>query len=422
MAARRTDPKYIAVLALASVAILVAGAVIRTSVPQGEAAPAAVAPDLLQLERIAQRRDVELIADYFDYVAAQVENSVVLLGGTGQSGVVWRAGEVVTASRLGPFPPGDSTALASREVELTTRAASPHLPFVLLQAPPDAAASGRTEVRLYGRGAWLLAAWRSREGGLRYASGNLFGVANSRCGGIDVAEVRTNLDYGSVQPGAGVFSLDGSLIAVVLPCAGRMIAAEVAALEALARSEPTLEERLMARFGMRVASADAAERAFFARDAGGVIVRETWWGYRAHQAGLMPGDILLSLDGADVGGLEDLQALLLPVSREVHQLRILRADRRRSVRLLARAATAPAAAQHGFVSDDGGLAVGSVLRGSLAEQAGARPGDRVLAVNQRPASSLDDLDDAFAAAAGDPLHIVLKRHGRIWGALVPSDE
>ena len=419
MPARPNDPKYLAILALASLAILVVGALSR---PRGqpESSPASVTAELLSLERISQRREVENIADFFSYVASQVEESVVLLSATRHSGVVWQAGEVVTSARLGPFPPRDRTALGSREVELTTLAAAPDLPYVLLQAPLEATVSDRTPVRFYGQGSWLLAVWRSPDGSLRYSHGNLFGIATRRCGAIEFDEVQTNLDLGAVQPGAGVFSLDGGLVAIVLDCAGTPIAAEVGALELQAHSSRTLEDQLIERYGMRAGQADEAERRFFGREEG-VLIRELWWGYRAHQAGLMPGDFVLALDGAAVNSVEDLRPLLLPISREIHDLSVWRAERRRTFRLLSRAATEAAVSAHGFVAPEG-LRVESVIRGSLAERAGASPGDRLLAVNQDTPESFADLDTALRQANGDTTYIALERRGRIWGTLVQANE
>ena len=412
---------YIAVLAVACFLILLIGAFTRPRDQQSEASPASVAADILQFERVAQRREVEHIADYFAHVASLVEDSVVLLSATGHSGIVWQGGEVVTSSRLGPFPGRDRTALGSREVVLTTTLSAPHLPFVLLDAPLDAAVSDRRPVRLYGRGAWLLAVWRSRAGGLRYASGNLFGVTDARCGEVELAAVQTNLDLRSVQPGSGIFSLDGGLVAIVLDCSGSPLAAEAGSLESKARSEPTVQDQLAQRFGMRAEPASEAELRHFGRDAG-VLVKETWWGYRAHEAGLLPGDLVLTLDDSPVESLADLQSLLLPVSREVRELRIWRANRRRTVRMLARAATEAGVSTRGFVGGSAGLPIDSVIPGSLAERAGARPGDRLVAVNQRPPKSFEDLEGAFAAAAGRPVHVVLERRGRLWGSLVQTDE
>ena len=419
MPARTNDPKYLAILALASLAILVVGALIRPT-GQPETSQASVTADLLTLERISQRREVESIADFFSYVASQVEESVVLLSATRHSGVVWQAGEVVTSARLGPFPARDRTALGSREVELTTVAAAPDLPYVLLQAPLEAKVSDRTPVRLYGQGSWLLAVWRSRDGSLRYSHGNLFGIIARRCGEIELDEVQTNLDLRTIEPGAGVFSLDGGLVAVVLDCAGTPIAAEAGALELQAHSARTLEDQLIERYGMRAGQADEAERKFFDRDEG-VIVRELWWGYRAHQAGLMPGDFVLALDGAPVNTVEDLRPLLLPISREIHDLSVWRAKQHRTLRLLSRAATEAAASTHGFVGKDG-LSVESVIHGSLAELAGASPGDRLMAVNQQAPESFADLEAALREARADSAYVALERRGRIWGTLVQANE
>lgn len=421
MPVTRKDPKYLAVLALACCGILVVGALLRPTMRPGDAAPASVAVDILQLERVAQRREVDLIADYFAYVASLVEDSIVLLTATGQSGVIWQAGEVLTSSRIGPFPAGDRTAMGSEEVELTTKAAAPHLPYVLLEAPLSATISDRAQVRLYSRGAWLLAVWRSPAGGLRYGSGNLFGVTVRRCGEVELEEVQTNLDFQSIEPGAGIFSLDGGLIAVALDCGGSLIAAEVGALELLVRAEKSFADQLMERYGMRLSQAAEPEQALFGRQAG-VVVREIWWGYRAHQAGLMPGDFLLSLDGAEIETLADLQALALPVSREVHELRIWRSGRRETVRLLSRAATALAVSAHGFIGGQGGLPVESVIRGSLAERAGAQPGDHLLEVNRRSPTSFEDLESTLQQLQDQPLYITLLRRGRIWGTLVQADE
>ena len=171
---------------------------------------------------------------------------------------------------------------------------------------------------------------------------------------------------------------------------------------------------------MRAGQADEAEQRFFGREEG-VLIRELWWGYRAHQAGLMPGDFVLALDGAPVNAVADLRALLLPISREVHDLSVWRAKRRRTFRLLSRAATEAAVSTHGFVSKEG-LRVESVIRGSLAERAGASPGDRLLAVNQETPESFTDLDAALRQGQGDATYVALERRGRIWGTLVQANE
>ncbi len=419
MAVRRLDNKYILVLAFVSGAILALGYLIRPPGPQGEAAP--VAADLLQLERITQRRNVELLADYFDSVATQVEPSVVLLSASQRTGIIWQAGEVVTAAGLGPFLESDRTALATREVELETLVESADLPIVTLRAPLAAPVGGRGQARLYRRGSWLLAIWRTPAGGLRYQPGNLFGVAAQRCAGLDVDEIQTNLDLGTVSLGAGIFSLDAGLVGIVLDCDGVRIVADSTSLETLVHREQSIETRVLERFGMRVSSLAMDEQAFFGVGEGAVVL-ETWWGYGAHQAGLFPGDVILSLDGHAVAGPNDLESAVLPVSREVLSLRIRRAGRRRSVDLPARRATSASLSGYGFVQTGNGPRIDAVPAGSLAEQAGARPGDRVLAMNQRPLGSVQELEQALEQGAGRGVFLTLERQGRMWGVLVGGDE
>lgn len=421
MALPRHDPRYVALLALICLAILWIGTAVRPRGPQGDAPAPGVAGDLLQLERIAQRRDVELIAEYFSYIASQVEDSVVLLGGSGRSGVIWRSGEVLTSGRLGPFPSGDRTVFSNREVELATQRAGPHLPYVLFETPLAEAAASNAPVRLYAPGAWLLAVWRSRDGSLRYLSGNLFGVVERPCGEIELSEVHTNLDFGAIQPGAGIFALDGNLIAVALECEGQLIAAEAEALASRIRSEPTFAQRLMTRYGMRAETASDAEARFLGQPSG-VLITDVWWGYRAHQAGLRPGDCILSVNGTPVESPADLEVLVLPVSLEVHDLAIWRAKRRRRVRLVARAATETASSTLGFVSEAGGFPIATVMPNSVAAQAGARAGDRLMAVNQRPAEEFGSLEAAFRDAGSGPAYLVLERRGRMRGVLVQVDE
>jgi len=417
----RPSPAYIALLAAVCAALLLAGAFLRP-----ESAPedlAAAAPELPQLGRFADRRMLEGIADYFSYAATLVEDTVVLLAVSGQSGVVWQVGEVVTSARRGPFPSTDRTALAGRAVDLTVTATGPPRPYVLLQVPREAVVSSRPPARLYPRGSWLLAVWRTADGDLLHEPGNLFGFLERDCGAYRLTEVLTNFNLAPRQAGGGIFSLDGGLIAVVLDCAGEMVAAEANALELQARREPAREDMFPERYGMRLGRAVPEETAALGGPGpDGLVVRETWWGYGAHRAGLVPGDLIVSFEGSPVTDMADLENLLLPVSREHFDLGVWRDGSQVDVQIPARPASAETHAGLGFVGDEGGLELGSVLGGSPAGRAGARPGDRVLTVNRRPVGSMAEFEQAFADAGGGMAHLVLARGGRYWGAMVRVDE
>ena len=413
---------YVALVAAACGALLVAGALVRP-VSEPDELTAAATPDLPQLGRYADRRMLERMAEYFSHAASLAEESVVLLAVSGQTGVVWQSGEIVTSARLGPFPATDRTVLDGDVVDLATSIAGPPKPYVLLQAPRGAIVISRSPARLYAHGAWLLALWRTADGELLHEPGNLFGFLERDCGSYRLTEVLTNFDLAGGQAGGGVFSLDGGLIAVVLDCAGEMIAAEASALELQVRSTAAGQDTFAMRYGMSLGLAGPEVLAALGGPpVGNVLVRETWWGHSAHRAGLEPGDLIFSIEGASVESVDELDTLLLPVSREHFDLGVWRAGRRSTVRLPARAATADIHAGLGFIRDREGLELSSVLGGSPASQAGARPGDRVLSVNQEPVRSIDELERAISEAPGGLLHLVLARSGRYWGALVRVDE
>ncbi len=416
MAVRSTDPKYIAVLAISSVLILMVGVLIRPQPEKAEPGAIRTPSEVVRLERLTQRRSVEDFAEYFAYAAGLVEESVLLLDSSGHTGLIWESGSVFTAAKRGPFPAVDRTVLGGDELTLVTEIAGPHLPYVLLRTPVDVIPSQRVPVRFYSPGSWLVAVWRMPDGSMRYATGHLLGIAERSCAGIDVTEVLTNFNLRTLNPGSGLFDLDGNLVAVALACEIETIAVDADALAAAIRPDNSLGARLVKRHGMRVDSATRRELTYF-QSRGGVIVRELWNDYGAYQAGLLPGDFILSIDGQDVETVADMAKLTLPVSGEMLELDVWRAKRRRKFSLPARFTPAAVSSPHGFVGREDGMPIVRTGEGSLAERAGARAGDRLIAVNQIRPKSFTEVDRAFARSKGGPVHLVFERNGRLWGTL-----
>jgi len=56
--------------------------------------------------------------------------------------------------------------------------------------------------------------------------------------------------------------------------------------------------------------------------------------------------------------------------------------------------------------------IGQVAAGSAAEQAGIKPGDRVLAINGQQTSSWRDISEAIKNSGGKPVTVLLERQGR----------
>ncbi len=419
MAAQVTNPKYIAILAISSAVILTIGAFMRPKPQQTEPATTRTPGEIVRLEQLTQRRSVEDYAEYFAHVAGLVEQSVLLLGSSGHTGVIWDARTVLTAAKRGPFPSSDRTALREGELALATEVAGPHLPYILLGTAVDLIPRERVPSRFYSPGSWLVAVWRTSDGSMRYSEGHLLGQAERACGGLDVIEVITNFSREYLNPGAGLFDLDGNMVAVALTCDTETIAIDADALASAIVPDDSLEARLIKRYGMRVDSATKTELTHFDRQ-GGAIVREVWTDYGAHQAGLLPGDFILSIDGQDVETVADLERLTLPVSSEMLELVVWRARRRRRLSLPARFMAAAMSSPHGFVGAEQGLPIVRTDAASLAERVGARAGDRLIAVNQVRPNSFTDVDRAFARSKAAAVHLVFERHGRLWGAFAET--
>ncbi len=416
MAVRSTEPKYIAVLAISSALILAVGVLIRPQPEKAELGAAPTPSERVRLERLTQRRSVEDFAEYFAHVAGLVEETVLLLDASERTGLIWEPDSVLTAARRGPFPSVDRTVLHGDEIELATEIAGPHLPYVLLRTPVDVIPSQRVPVRFYSPGSWLVAVWRAPDGSMRYTTGYLLGIAERSCSGVDVTEVLTNFNIRTLNPGSGLFDLDGNLVAVALACEIETIAVDADALASAVRRDNSLEARLVERHGMRVDTATRRESAYFQRP-GGVIVRELWSDYGAYRAGLLPGDFILAIDGHDVETVADLEKLTLPVSGEMLELDVWRAKRRQTFSLPARFAPSAAQPSHGFVGREDGLPIARAAEGSLAERAGARAGDRLIAVNQIRPQSFADVERMFTRAQGGSVHLIFERDGRLWGLL-----
>ena len=419
---RKQDPRYIATLVLVSLAILLAGAMVRPGRQQSEAQTASNPIDIRQLDRITQRRSIEDIASYFAYVASLVEGSVVLLESSMQSGVLWQAGEILTAKSPGSIGQAEKILIGGQEVDQLSMSTAPHLPYVLLQVPPDAGVGYRAPSGLYRRGSWVLAAWRSKNGQLHYLQGNLFGTLERVCGSITLTEMVTNLDLGGTRPGAGIFAVDGNLLAVVMGCDGDLIAVEVDALAAQIRMDPSLEERVMRQYGLRAITVFEAELEFFGRQQG-VLVEEVWRGHRAHEAGLRPGDVIDQVNDVQVQSVNDLEPLLQEDMGEGNELLIWRNRRRLRIQLETETAAADNTSLQRFSEKtEEGLAIEDVDPGSLAEHAGARKGDRLLYVNQVSPRSFAAVNTLISRAGNGLVHLVLEREGRIWGVLVLVNE
>jgi hypothetical protein len=416
----RHSPKYIASLALTAAVVLVVGFLLRPRKPQAEPVPPMSPTETQRLVRLAQRRTLDTMTEHFAEIARDLTGRVLQVGvGTG-SGVLWTGDLVVTAASGAPAP--DSTVVMSPDGHLLTATlsvAGPQLPLALYELPGETSpAGGRIEEAAPpGPAEWLLAVWQ-REGNLAFCPGNYVDTRQTACDEVAVEEVRTSLSLETEMAGGGLFDLDGALVAVVLPCGEELAALSPPSVSRLIGMGRSLEGQLVSRYGLRVAPlTEVAQTWVGVRQ--GVLVSEVWTGQPADGGGLRPGDVIVSLGENPVTSLEGLRPLLLPPGLSPGRLTVQRKGRRPvEIDLTPRPVSKTNDDEHGVhlepVADD--FTVGSVLAGSQAAEAGLRPGDRILRVDER--TPRDRLELQRALARPGSVFIEIERGRRRLGALL----
>jgi len=93
---RTTNPKYVAILAVASGLILLGGWLIRPEPTANQPAPIPSESELARLARLSQRRSLENTTACFSDVADDVQRALVHVPTVGATGIVWDAGFIIT--------------------------------------------------------------------------------------------------------------------------------------------------------------------------------------------------------------------------------------------------------------------------------------------------------------------------------------
>lgn len=365
------------------------------------------------------------MTEYFSTVANDVESSVVNFPSLNRSGLMWEVGLVLTARTELRFPAAATLSTPEGNVGVMTVAGGPHLPIAALRTSP---ASGlrpprRQPVTRLNPGSWTLALWR-RDRDLSFAPAHFLGTAPVRCGERIVDELVSNVTWTAEMAGGGVFDLDENLVALIVPCAERFVAVTTDGIADLLREAQSLEGRLVGRFGLGLEPLTDAEQRFFGRS-DGLLVREVWTESLSDFAGLIPGDILVSIDGTPVTSMDQLETIAAITEVESFDLTVLRVGETTDIHLATNdpviegPAVPPTAEGLVWELPATGLLVEQVTPGSRVDDAGIRGGDRLLRIDGAEIGDADQLRAALSSERQGPVFVEAQRHNRRWGVLLP---
>ena len=430
MPVESTDRKYVVLLAIAAGLVLILGIWARPKKSSGESAQPVPSPaELVRLEQLAQRRTAENMATYFSDVAANAARHLVYLTDAGSSGICWDGeGTLITSASKGEFPSASRVRTSQQrepggEAEAQTSVVSPVNPVVALRviASPVFQPVTKPSPGTLFPGDWLVAVARQADGRYSFAPGIYGGLAASSCGEFQFPEITWNISLGDGMLGGGLFDLDGYLVGMVIQCGDRYAAMAVDRIDSAIQQAHSFDSQLLERYGFRIEresdTSDENSSAPAQTLADGVRVSEVWTGDVADRAGMLPGDFIVSLDGRDVGGTDDLLPLVLPVARELIEIGVRRGSRSHSFELSARgrpgsSAEDASSAGLAFQGATNGFVIESVVEGSPAHQAGLQAGDRVLLVNGRSVRNVAALRQALARNGRQAVLVIAERDKR----------
>jgi serine protease Do len=418
---KRHNPKYIAGLAVASAAILAVGFLLKPRKPASEAPPPLSQMEIQRLARLAQRRSLDTMTEYFSDVAGGLASRVLQVGAGTGSGILWDRGLVLTAGRGLPAPESTVVMTPSGHLLTATRSvAGPQLPLAAYELPGEASrvSAPFEEAERLEPAEWVLAVWHL-EGDLAFSPGHYLETRPTTCGELTVDETLTSLALSSEMAGGGLFDLDGALVGVILPCDEGCAAISPSSVARLIRAGRSLEGQLLALYGLLTAPLTEALQSHLGIETG-ALVSEVWTGHLAADAGLRPGDVIVGLGEHDVGSPQDLQPLLLPPELGMRLVRARRGRRTVEVDLSARTGppTEPAGEDHGvrLAAAPDSFPVDSVSPGSRADEAGLRTGDHIVRVDNFAPRSAAELRRALARRR--PVFVEVEREGRRLGLLL----
>ena len=362
--------KYLAILALAAAGILFVGGRYRPR----QAEPAAPSPTETAILQQSVRRDQAAgIGQYLESRAAELADQVVFLPSNGTSGVRYQSPtKVLTVDGSGELI---EPALLITEISSKAKPA----PVAASQRNPD------NWVLVIGRSSSDEPLWTAVIQGVK---------ETAKCNDVEYRELVLNVTLDKSFAGAGAFDLDGSLVGIVMPCAGTLHIVSIGSVPDLLAKSTSPDRAFAEKFGFRAAPLPPDWQDLYPR-LKGLIITEVWLGRWADRNSLLPGDLILTEEQA------------LHSTNMGTELKIVRAGRQGFIRAKVDSA------------DDGtGIAVLPapsplpqllIAHGAAAERAGLRSGDHLVSILGQRNASISTLSKMLATPAGNPVRIVYER-------------
>ncbi len=416
--------RYPALLTLVSIAILVIGVLAKPKKATTEALVSKT--EMVRLEQMSQKKSLEDMTSYFSRVARDTARQLVFVPAANATGLVWNEnGAIVTAAR--PESAADSVkVLLPAEGEGTASWGPAQGPVGTLQLAERSVTrlAAAIPVPVTSPSSWVLQVSRRKNGELFFTPGLQRGVRQVTCGESTYREIDNSIELTPAMTGGGLYDLDGDLLGIILPCGGRMFVLPAGDVDELTRRQPSSTAAFEKQWGLRLATLDEPAQQYF-RTTEGLLVREVRDESLAARSGILPGDVLLSLDGEAATTVEEFFKLASSIPESGGKVIVLRGGRKRTLTLSASGTPSDSAAGK---PDDIGIAIApppagylveDVAQDSAAHKAGIMPGDRLLEVNGSKVVRFDEIRNFFNKSPDGPKYLLVSRGERRIGILLP---